>query len=92
MRQGLTNLSTNSSLGCGGSGVLRSRGSEGLRMKLPSVASLHLRLASTLAEDRDYIDAHQELKAIGPNAELTPAETVERVQLSPLPLRGASSS
>ncbi|MGZ3722865.1 MAG: tetratricopeptide repeat protein, partial [Bdellovibrionales bacterium] len=51
---------------------------------LPSVASLHLRLAATLAQDRNYIDAHQELKAIGPAAELTPAETVERVQLSAL--------
>ena len=30
------------------------------------------------------MDAHLELKAIGPTAELTPAETVERVQLSAL--------
>jgi tetratricopeptide (TPR) repeat protein len=51
---------------------------------LPSEATLHLRLASTLAQDRNYIDAHQELKAIGANAELSPAETVERVQLSAL--------
>lgn len=49
---------------------------------LPSVASLHLRLASTLAEDRDYIDAYQHLKSIGVSAELTPTETVERVRLS----------
>ncbi len=51
---------------------------------LPSVASLNLRLASTLAQDRKYIDAYQRLKEIGPNAELTPQETVERVQLSAL--------
>jgi len=51
---------------------------------LPSVASLHLRLAATMAQDRDYIGAHQELKAIGENVDLLPAETVERVQLSAL--------
>src|SRR6266704_6772357 len=37
---GLTNFSTNSSLGWGGSGVFLSRGSEGLRRKLPWAASL----------------------------------------------------
>ncbi len=51
---------------------------------LPSVASLNLRLASTLAQDRNYIDAYQQLKAIGPASTLSPAETVERVQLSAL--------
>jgi tetratricopeptide (TPR) repeat protein len=39
-------------------------------------------LAATLAQDRDYIGAFQELKAIPAQAELSPAETVERVQLS----------
>jgi TolA-binding protein len=51
---------------------------------LPSVQSLNLRLASTLAQDRKYIEAFQHLKEIGPNAELSPKETVERVQLSAL--------
>ncbi len=51
---------------------------------LPSVASLHLRLASTLAQDRDYMAAYQQLKAIGTTGELSPAEIVERVQLNAL--------
>jgi len=38
--QGLTNFSTNSSFGCGGSGVFSSFGSLGLRRKVPSSASL----------------------------------------------------
>src|SRR6516165_9581528 len=38
--QGLTNFSTNSSFGCGGSGVFLSFGSLGLRRKVPSPASL----------------------------------------------------
>src|SRR5215469_4023868 len=38
--QGLTNFSTNSSFGCGGSGVFLSLGSLGLRRNLPSSASL----------------------------------------------------
>ncbi len=49
---------------------------------LPSVATLNLRLASTYNQDRNYIDAYQHLKAIGAGADLSPAETVERVQLS----------
>jgi tetratricopeptide (TPR) repeat protein len=51
---------------------------------LPSIASLHLRLAATMAQDRDYIDAYQQLKAIGPGSTLSAAETVERVRLSAL--------
>ncbi len=51
---------------------------------LPSVESLNLRLASTMAQDRNYIDAYQRLKSINPKAELSPAETIERVQLSAL--------
>ena len=39
--QGLTNFSTNSSFGCGGSGVFLSRGSLGLRRNIPSAASLN---------------------------------------------------
>ena len=38
--QGLTNFSTNSSFGCGGSGVFLSLGSLGLRRNLPSSTSL----------------------------------------------------
>jgi hypothetical protein len=38
--QGLTNFSTNSSFGCGGSGVFLSLGSLGLRRNFPSSASL----------------------------------------------------
>lgn len=49
---------------------------------LPSVASLNLRLASALVQDRKYIDAYQRLKEIPASAELSPQETVERVQLS----------
>jgi tetratricopeptide (TPR) repeat protein len=51
---------------------------------LPSVASLHLRMAETAAQDRNYLEAYQNLKEIGADAELSPAETVERVQLSAL--------
>lgn len=51
---------------------------------LPSVASLHLHLASSLAQDRKYIEAYQQLKAIGAGSELNPAETVARVRLSAL--------
>ncbi len=51
---------------------------------LPSVASLNLRLASTLAGDRKYIEAYQHLRDIGPEAELSPPEVVERVQLNAL--------
>jgi tetratricopeptide (TPR) repeat protein len=32
-------------------------------------------------QDRDYINAYQQLKAIGQNVDMSPAETVERVQL-----------
>src|SRR5262249_40200840 len=39
--QGLTNFSTNSSFGCGGSGVFLSRGSLGLRRKVASSKSLN---------------------------------------------------
>jgi tetratricopeptide (TPR) repeat protein len=49
---------------------------------LPSVSSLHLRLASAAAQDRDYLDAYQQLKAIGKGDELSPTEVIERVQLS----------
>lgn len=49
---------------------------------LPSVSQLHLRLAATLAEDRNYLDAFTQLKAIGDGKELTPTETIERVQLA----------
>lgn len=51
---------------------------------LPSVASLNLRMAATAAADRNYLESYQHLKEIGPAAELTPAEIVERVQLSAL--------
>jgi len=51
---------------------------------LPSVSSLNLRLASAHTQDRNYIDAYQHLKAIGAGEDLSPAETVERVQLSAL--------
>ncbi|NJL23739.1 MAG: tetratricopeptide repeat protein [Calothrix sp. SM1_5_4] len=51
---------------------------------LPSVASLHLRMAATLAQDRKYIEAYNHLKTIGAGADLTPEETVERVRLSAL--------
>lgn len=49
---------------------------------LPSVDNLHLRLASALAEDRDYMEAYQHLKAIGKGEDLSPEQTIERVQLS----------
>ncbi len=51
---------------------------------LPSVSSLNLRLASVLAQERNYIDAYQHLKTIGTGADLTPVENIERVQLSAL--------
>jgi tetratricopeptide (TPR) repeat protein len=50
---------------------------------LPSVASVRLRLAQSLAQDRDYMGAYQQLKSIG-QSELSPAEVVERVQLNAL--------
>jgi tetratricopeptide (TPR) repeat protein len=49
---------------------------------LPSVSSLNLRVASVLAEDRNYMDAYTHLKAIGKGEDLTPPEVIERVQLS----------
>jgi tetratricopeptide (TPR) repeat protein len=49
---------------------------------LPSVSTLNLRLAANYAQERNYIDAYQRLKAIGAGADLSPQETVERVQLS----------
>lgn len=51
---------------------------------LPKVSSLHLRLASVLAEDRNYLEAFQQLKAIGKGEDLSPSEVIERVQLSAL--------
>jgi tetratricopeptide (TPR) repeat protein len=51
---------------------------------LPSISTLNLRLASTNNQERNYIDAFQYLKAIGAGSDLSPAETVERVQLSAL--------
>lgn len=48
---------------------------------LPSQNSLRLRLAACLTQERDYIGAYQQLKAIGQGSELAPEETVERVQL-----------
>jgi len=51
---------------------------------LPSLSTLHLRLASTYNQERNYIDAYQHLRAIGAGSDLSPAETVERVQLSAL--------
>lgn len=49
---------------------------------LPSISTLNLRLAAVNNQERNYIDAFQRLKAIGAGADLSPAETVERVQLS----------
>ncbi|MGE0526384.1 MAG: tetratricopeptide repeat protein [Bdellovibrionales bacterium] len=49
---------------------------------LPSVNSLHLRLASVLVQDRKYIEAYRHLKDIGEGRDLSEAETVERVRLS----------
>lgn len=49
---------------------------------LPSVSTLNLRLASVLAQERNYIDAYQHLRAIGDGKELSPQENIERVQLS----------
>lgn len=49
---------------------------------LPSIASLNLRIAATRAHDRNYIDAFHNLKQIGPGRDLSPQETVERVQLT----------
>lgn len=51
---------------------------------LPSLATLHLRLANVLAQDRDFLAAHQQLKAIGKTDTLAPPELVERVRLSAL--------
>jgi len=51
---------------------------------LPGVASLRLRLAVTQAQDRRYLDAYSNLKAIGSGADLKPEETIERVQLGAL--------
>lgn len=49
---------------------------------LPSVDSINLRLASTMVQERDYINAYQHLKAIGQGPNLSPPETIERVQLA----------
>jgi tetratricopeptide (TPR) repeat protein len=49
---------------------------------LPSTASIHLRLASSLTADRNYVAAYQHLKNMGNAQELSPKEQVERVQLS----------
>lgn len=49
---------------------------------LPSAASLNLRLAATLAEERKYLEAFNRLKAIDNAAELSDPEKVERIQLS----------
>jgi tetratricopeptide (TPR) repeat protein len=49
---------------------------------LPSVSTLNLRLAANYAQERNYIDAYQRLKAIGAGEDLSPQETVERVQLA----------
>ena len=51
---------------------------------LPSINSLYLRLASCLAQDRDYMGAFQKLKAIGAGGDLSGPELVERVQLGAL--------
>ena len=55
-----------------------------VREHLPSVASLHLRLAASLAQDREYIEAYRQLKAIDQKAELDPPEVIERVRLNAL--------
>ena len=55
-----------------------------VREHLPSVASLHLRLAASLAQDREYIEAYRQLKAIDKAAELAPPEVIERVRLNAL--------
>lgn len=52
--------------------------------QLPSVQAILLRLASTQAQERKYIDAYQSLKEIGAGNTLSPAETIERVQLTAL--------
>ncbi len=49
---------------------------------LPSVGSLHLRLAASAVAEREYLKAYGELKEIARNAELTPKEQIESVQLS----------
>ncbi len=51
---------------------------------LPSSSSLRLRIAASLAQDRQYAESFKILKEIGAGADLTPAETVERVQLNAL--------
>ena len=53
-----------------------------VREHLPTPASVHLRLAAVQAADREYLEAYQQLKAIDKNAALSPAETVERVELT----------
>lgn len=49
---------------------------------LPSVGSLNLRIAATQAQDRNFIEAYQNLKQIGAGPDLSPEESVERVQLT----------
>lgn len=49
---------------------------------LPSVDSLHLRLAATMMQERKYREAYQEIKAIGAGKDLSDVETIERVELS----------
>ena len=55
-----------------------------VREHLPSVATLHLRLAAALAQDREYIESYRQLKAIDQKVEMAPAEVVERVRLNAL--------
>lgn len=49
--------------------------------QLPSVQSIQLRLAANQAQERKYMEAFQSLKEIGSGNMLSPAETIERVQL-----------
>ncbi|MGE4133836.1 MAG: tetratricopeptide repeat protein, partial [Bdellovibrionales bacterium] len=49
---------------------------------LPSLESLHLRLAQVEAQNRNYMDAYQHLKEVGEGRELSPTENIERVELS----------
>ncbi|MBX3023118.1 MAG: tetratricopeptide repeat protein [Bdellovibrionales bacterium] len=49
---------------------------------LPSVSSLRLRMAATSMQDRNYMEAYQQLKDIGKGDDLTPPEVIERVRLS----------
>lgn len=53
-----------------------------VREHLPTPASLHLRLAAVQTADREYLEAYTQLRAIPKDAELSPAETVERVELT----------